>query len=96
MRTFLETTVGNRFLTDEPSHSAYKFLRRGSEILVIDGGRVQPLVALSEIVRGMPERIWRYRVYAPLDLRGRVTEVCRQWRSRTSAPEEVTRVQLVR
>lgn len=66
-------------MVDTPDHSATKMFIPGTEVLVALDGKVRYLGELSEIVRGMPTRVWRSRVYAPLEQKDEVRQFCDSW-----------------
>lgn len=70
---------GENVIVDTADHSATKLFSQGGEILVLDEGRTRYLGELSEIVRGMPARVWRCRVYAPKAHRETVRTECESW-----------------
>ena len=66
---------------DETRHSAMKIFDPdlGNKIWVYVDGKTRYLDDLSEIVRGMPDKIWRGRVYAEWRIRNNVEEFCKKW-----------------
>ena len=66
-------------IVDTADHSATKLFSRGTEVPVSVRGGVKYLGELSEIVRGMPARVWRCRVYAEAEKRELVTKECDKW-----------------
>lgn len=83
------TLFGSSAIVDTADHSATKMFSRGSEVLVLLDGQPRYLGDLSEIVRGMPTRVWRSRVYAPLDRRAEVKQVCEKWLSENPSERTV-------
>lgn len=69
---------GNRVWLDKLSHSAAKFLGNPGSIPVWLDGRTRDLEELSELIRGMPTKIWRARFYSSEDDRASVGEYIEQ------------------
>jgi uncharacterized protein len=65
--------------SDQPKHHAVKFFEPKSKISVYVDGKTRYLDELSEIVSGMPERIWRGRIYGPEQHRDEIKSFCEQW-----------------
>jgi HD superfamily phosphohydrolase len=76
---FVRMKFGDGVILDKADHSATKMFQAGHEVLVWDGQKPRYLGELSEIVRGMPQRVWRCRVYCPENRRDEVDAVCRDW-----------------
>ncbi len=64
---------------DQMKHDAAKFFGPKNKIWVYLNGKTRYLDELSEIVSGMPERIWRGRVYASEEIREDVKQFCERW-----------------
>ena len=73
---------------DEPDHSATRIFSADSEILILRDGKPRYIEELSEIVRGMPSRIWRGRIYAPRGQEETVRTVCDQFLKEHALAEE--------
>lgn len=73
---------------DEPDHSATKMFGESNKILIDFEGQPRYLDAVSEVVRGMSDKIWRGRVYAEKSEREEIRGVCEEW-LRTHPPEEL-------
>ncbi|MBU0638700.1 MAG: HD domain-containing protein [Planctomycetes bacterium] len=65
--------------SDQTKHSAAKLFGPRDKIWVYLDGKTRYLDELSEIVSGMPDRIWRGRIYAPAKMRDEVRKFCVQW-----------------
>ena len=65
--------------TDVTAHSAAKFFGEPNKIWVSLNGKTRYLDDLSEIVNGMPSKIWRGRIYASADHRDEVRAYCDRW-----------------
>lgn len=79
LRLFMDNVrekYGNEAFVDICSHSATKLRQRQHRVMVKMDGRVRSLDALSEIVRGMEERIWRLRVHASANAKQEVNQYC--------------------
>lgn len=64
---------------DEPDHSATKMFGDTNKILVLLDEKPRYLDDISEIVRGMSEKIWRGRIYVEPTDRERVKDLCDKW-----------------
>ncbi len=64
---------------DETKHHAAKFFGARDKIWVYLENRTRYLDELSEIVAGMPDKIWRGRIYAPEEIRPGVKSFCSEW-----------------
>jgi HD superfamily phosphohydrolase len=64
---------------DETKHNAAKFFGARDKIWVLLDHKTRYLDELSEIVSGMPERIWRGRIYASEEIREEVSRFCVEW-----------------
>ena len=64
---------------DEPKHHAVSFFGSGDKIWVSLNGETRYLDDLSEIVAGMPDKIWRGRIYADQSKREDVKAFCDNW-----------------
>jgi len=64
---------------DQTRQNAAKFFDPKNQIWVLLNGKTRYLDELSEIVSGMPDRIWRGRIYAPEHMRQDVKRFCEQW-----------------
>jgi len=73
------TTKG--VVSDQTTHQAAKVFRLGDGIPVAIDGETRYLNELSEIVSGIPERIWRGRIYCEKDIRDEVRKFCKAWLS---------------
>lgn len=72
---------------DETKHHAAKFFGPKDKIWVYMNGQTRYLDELSEIVAGMPDKIWRGRIYALNDIRNDVKSFCENWlRNNPSSP----------
>ena len=70
---------GARVRPDQTTHSAAKFFGPKDKIWVYIDGKTRYLDELSEIVSGMPEKIWRGRIYAEKSVREELKSFCEQW-----------------
>jgi len=73
---------------DSVVHSALKFLGEKHKIWVSIDGNTRHLGELSEIVRGMPDQIWRGRVYADAERRDDVRSFCNNWLQQNPMKED--------
>lgn len=73
---------GSVIACDQPDHSATQMFDDTHKILVLLDGRTRFLDNISEIVRGMSDKIWRGRVYAEKNVVARVGEWCAEWLSK--------------
>lgn len=64
---------------DQTKHHAAQFLHAGTKIWVYKDKKTLYLDDLSEIVSGMPSKIWRGRIYASRDIRHDVKCFCNNW-----------------
>jgi HD superfamily phosphohydrolase len=65
--------------TDQTKHNAAKFFDPKDKIWVYLNEKTRYLDELSEIVSGMPDRIWRGRIYAAEKIRKSVKSFCEKW-----------------
>ena len=56
-----------------------KFFGSKDKIWVYLDGKTRYLDDLSEIVRGMPSKIWRGRIYTDAEVRDDVKSFCSKW-----------------
>lgn len=70
---------------DQTKHHAAKFFGPRDKIWVSLNDRTRYLDELSEIVSGMPERIWRGRIYAADAIREDVKTFCGKWLQENAA-----------
>jgi hypothetical protein len=68
-------------IVDQPGRSATEMFEERN-LFVEHDGKVRYLDEISEVVRGMPSRIWRGRLYADRDRLGKVHEACERWLER--------------
>lgn len=78
-REFVHHSFGRDVIVDTADHSATKMFSPGSEVLVLLDGQARYLGELSEIVRGMPTRVWRCRVYGPEKRKAEIKAACDEW-----------------
>ncbi len=64
---------------DETKHHAAKFFGSKDKIWVFLDGKTRYLDDLSEIVSGMPDKIWRGRIYVKKSYKTLVKSFCEQW-----------------
>ena len=64
---------------DSVEHRALKFLGEKHKIWVSIDQKTRHLGELSEIVRGMPDQIWRGRIYSDRNQREEVKSFCDLW-----------------
>lgn len=79
LREEVRTMFGEEAWVDLPERPATKFFSDPGSIGVRIEGSTRHLAEISEITRGMPERIWRARVYAAPARRDEVRQFCDQW-----------------
>jgi HD superfamily phosphohydrolase len=77
----VRNVLGSECRRDETTHSAAKFFGADSPIWVYMDGKTRYLDDLSEIVRGMPSRIWRGRIYVDVAVRKEAKSFCDTWLS---------------
>jgi hypothetical protein len=70
---------GAKIEHDETRHHAAKFFGPRDKIWVYVEGNTRYLDDLSEIVSGMPDKIWRGRIYSPTQYRDNVKSFCERW-----------------
>ena len=66
-------------LSDEPDRSATQIFEQSPQIWVQLDGTTRYLGEISEIVRGMADKIWRGRIYADAARRKEVKCFCEKW-----------------
>ena len=71
--------LGSRVRRDETRHHAAKFFGPKDRIWVYLDRETRYLDVLSEVVSGMPDRIWRGRLYADKQHRDEVKSFCGKW-----------------
>jgi hypothetical protein len=76
---YVRSKLGSEIRHDRTKHSAAKFFTPKDQIWVYLDGRTRYLDELSEIVSGMPDRIWRGRIYAPEEIRSEIRSFCQAW-----------------
>ena len=64
---------------DQTKHDAAKFFGPKDKIWVYIDGKTRYLDELSEIVSGMPDKIWRGRIYADEKVRDDLKSFCERW-----------------
>lgn len=64
---------------DETRHHALQFFDPKKQIPVYLNDKTRYLDELSEIVSGMPDRIWRGRIYAAKEIKDDVRSFCENW-----------------
>lgn len=79
--SYVREKLGMESRTDQPEHHAAKFFGPKNRIWVYLDDKTRYLDDLSEIVSGMPSRIWRGRIYVGADVRGEVKSFCDNWLS---------------
>lgn len=70
---------GDDVVCDEPDHNATKMFGDTNKILVVLNDKTRYLDDISEIVRGMSDKIWRGRVYSESRIVGDVRRWCDEW-----------------
>lgn len=89
---YVSNTLGSEVRQDQTKHHAVKFFGPADQIWVYIDNKTRYLGDLSEIVCGMPERIWRGRVYASKNMREDVKSFCESWLSANLPAGGVTNV----
>ncbi len=79
--SYVSKTLGKEHRSDQTKHHAAKFFGPNNKIWVYLDGKTRYLDDLSEIVRGMPSKIWRGRIYTDIEARDNVKSFCDQWLS---------------
>jgi hypothetical protein len=77
---------------DQAKHHAARFFEPKNKIWVYLNGKTRYLDELSEIVSGMPDTIWRGRIYADEKHRNRVKSFCEKWLNANPLTEGVADV----
>lgn len=72
-------TLGGEVVRDQTKHHAAKFFGPKNKIWVYLDRKTRYLDGLSEIVRGMPSKIWRGRIYTDIQSRADVKSFCDKW-----------------
>ncbi|HUU98584.1 MAG TPA: hypothetical protein VM487_22855, partial [Phycisphaerae bacterium] len=92
VHNYVSKKLGSTVRQDQTKHHAVKFFGPADRIWVYIDGKTRYLGELSEIVCGMPERIWRGRIYADDNIRKRVKSFCDKWLSDNPSAGGVTDV----
>lgn len=76
---YVRTKFSKSILKDVTKHGAVKFFGPRDRIWVFLDGKTRYLDDLSEIVSGMPDKIWRGRIYTEKNIRNDVKSFCSRW-----------------
>ncbi len=77
--SYVSTTLGKKLQSDQTKHHAAKFFGPKDKIWVYLDEKTRYLDDLSEIVSGMPSKIWRGRIYTDIEARDDVKSFCGEW-----------------
>ncbi len=76
---YVSEKLGKEIRRDLSEHHAAKFFGPNNKIWVYLDGKTRYLDDLSEIVSGMPSKIWRGRIYTDIEARDDVKSFCSKW-----------------